>query len=42
MAKKKAGDPVKLPTNLANLSQNQDQRKKLPTGVDKRGGQSPK
>jgi|GEM_PF-4948204 len=42
MAKKKRPDNVKLPTNPANLSQNQDQRRVVPTGLDKRGGQSPK
>ena len=32
----------KRPTNRANLSQNLDDRKSLPAGVDKRGGINPK
>lgn len=42
MAKKKKQDPVKLPTIGANLSQNLEERRKVPRGLDKRGNISPK
>ncbi len=42
MGKKKKRDPVQLPTNPANLSQNMDQRHNVPKGLDKRGNISPK
>ena len=40
MPKKK--NPPKLPTNPANLSQNNDKRRDVPLGAGSRGGQSPK
>lgn len=40
IAKKK--DKNKRPTNRANLSQNMDKRRNLPTGLDKDSGQNPK
>lgn len=40
MTKKKGR--VQLPTNLANLSQNQDKRRNMPAGADKRAANSPK
>lgn len=42
MAKKNESEKIKKPTNGANLSQNMDKRRDVPTGMNKRGGQGPK